>query len=177
MSYLSLNRQSKNSNRSIFVALKIVIIMSVSLSISSCWKSESERLKEQLEVEKAKIELQALQKRKDDEERAILEENQRRESEKIASLKVVDDLEVGFRNSLLENGTKVLRLRNGGGIRANFTLKCFQANGASRQFNMSIGSGETEEIGYQQGWSGNFVTGESCKVYYGDKFRWSVDVD
>lgn len=176
MSYLSLNRQSKNSNKLISTTLKIVIVLSVLLSVSSCWKSESERLKEQLEVEKAKIELQALQKQKDDAEREIIEENSRREREKIARLKVVDDLEVRFRNSLMEEGTKVLMLRNGGEVRADFTLKCFQLNGTSRQFSMSIGSGETEEIGFQQGWNGNFVTGESCKVYYGDDFRWSVDV-
>jgi hypothetical protein len=33
------------------------------------------------------------------------------------------------------------------------------------------------EVGFMQGWAGNFVAGESCEAYHGrDEFVWRVTV-
>lgn len=97
-----------------------------------------------------------------------------RRSEEYARQKAVQDVEAGFRGSLMESGTYVLRLRNVSNQTADFQLKCYQTSGRYKTFPIALSPGNTSEIGFLEGWPGNFVTGEYCEAIYKGDVLWKV---
>lgn len=95
-------------------------------------------------------------------------------SEEYARKKSVEDVEVSFRGSLMESGTYVLRLRNISNQTADFQLRCYQNNGNSKTFPIALSAGNTAEIGFLEGWHGNFVSGEYCQGLYKGDSLWKV---
>ena len=106
--------------------------------------------------------------------RAQQEAEAYRRSEEYARKKAVEDMEAGFRGSLMESGTFVLRLRNVSNQTADFQLRCYQNNGNSKTFPIALAAGGTQEIGFLEGWSGNFVSGEYCNAIYKGDVLWKV---
>lgn len=97
-------------------------------------------------------------------------------SDENARKQAVTNLRVGFRNSMNSDysGTAVLRLINNEPYTAEFRLRCYTTSGKYSDFNFVIPSGEEKELGYLQGWDGNFVSGEYCEAYYKNEFQWKI---
>ncbi len=106
--------------------------------------------------------------------RAQQEAEAYRRSEEYARKKAVEDIEAGFRGSLMESGTFVLRLRNVSNQTADFQLRCYQNNGNYKTFPIALPAGGTQEIGFLEGWPGNFVSGEYCNAIYKGDVLWKV---
>jgi hypothetical protein len=96
-------------------------------------------------------------------------------SEEFARKKVVVELERSFRASYMESksGTYVLKLRNPGNRTAEFLLKCVTASGSAKSFRMVIASGDSTELGFLEGWPGNFTSGQMCYAYYNEYEVWT----
>lgn len=97
-----------------------------------------------------------------------------RNSEDYARKKSVEDIQVGFRASFSESGTYVLVLRNPSNQTADFQLICYTNSGASKAFPIALTPGASTEIGFLEGWTGNFVAGEYCRAAYKGEFLWRV---
>jgi len=97
-----------------------------------------------------------------------------RRSEEYARKKAVEDIEAAFRSSLMQSGTFVLTLRNVSNRTADFQLRCYQNDGKYKTFQIAIPAGGTQEIGFLEGWPGNFVPGEYCNAIYKDEVLWKV---
>lgn len=103
--------------------------------------------------------------------RAALEHHRERAKE------AVTDLEVGIRNSLLNDGTKVVVLRNAKPYPVSFDLRCFtRGDTAQKAFSMRIPAGGEKRLGFVQGWCGNFTGGERCEAYVEGEQMWSYTV-
>lgn len=61
----------------------------------------------------------------------------------------------------------VLVLHNPSRRSVDITVRCFTRNGNSTDIRVSILAGSSAEIGWVQGWDGNFVEGEHALVIYG----------
>lgn len=86
---------------------------------------------------------------------------------------VVTKLEVGLRDSLLGDGTKVLVLRNPEQSSASFELRCHTRNDVSqRSFSITVPPGREKHLGFLQGWCGNFKGGERCEAYVDGERLW-----
>jgi hypothetical protein len=89
----------------------------------------------------------------------------------------VSGLQVGMRNSALGDGTKVLVLRNPTPYPASFDLRCHTRNDVSQKtFSIIIPAGGEKEIGFLQGWCGNFKRGERCEAYVDGERMWQYKV-
>lgn len=95
-------------------------------------------------------------------------------SEEFARKKAAQDVEAGFRSSLSKEYTYVLVLRNVSNRTADFQLKCYQNNGNYKTFPIALTAGTSTEIGYLEGWPGNFVSGEYCQAIYQGNVLWRV---
>ncbi len=78
--------------------------------------------------------------------------------------------------SLMDDGTKVLILRNVKGYSVDFSLKCYTRNGASRTLFVSVPAYKSKEIGFLEGWPGNFVSGEKCEAYHEGTRLWTINI-
>ena len=136
------------------------------------------------EVTQRKAEAERLQAEAQDRLRTERDEREAARQERLAAAqqqadavqrrKAVQDLEAGFRTSLAIENSAVMQLRNPSGSRADFQLRCHQTNGNYRTFAISVASGETKEIGFLEGWEGNFVSGEYCTAQYDGQALWRV---
>jgi hypothetical protein len=96
------------------------------------------------------------------------------QSEDYARRKAIEDLEVRWRKSFMEENTWVLNLTNVSNRTADFVLQCYQTNGNHKSFRMAITPGQTKKLGFLKGWQGNFVTGEYCKAVFNDETLWTI---
>jgi uncharacterized membrane protein len=85
-------------------------------------------------------------------------------------------LRVSWRPSLLEDGSYVMVLNNGSSTGADVRLTCFTRSGQSKTLSIQVPGYGMSEVGFMQGWPGNFVTGESCEAYHGREFVWRTTV-
>jgi hypothetical protein len=106
---------------------------------------------------------------------ALALQQQYLQSEEYARRKAAYDVNARFRSSLFHEGTFVLVMDNPSARTADFLLRCYQTNGSSKSFRFAIAPGQTQELGFNQGWPGNFVRGEYCLAYYGDDQLWRVE--
>jgi uncharacterized membrane protein len=97
-------------------------------------------------------------------------DGQQREHDAIAGLRV------SWRESLLDDGTYVMQLHNGSATGADVTLQCFTRSGRSKTLSIQVPGYGMSEVGFLQGWDGNFVAGESCEAYHGREFVWRINV-
>jgi uncharacterized membrane protein len=78
-------------------------------------------------------------------------------------------LRVAWRLSTLDQSSYVLQLSNGGRFDVAARVRCYTRGGSSKTFPLTIHAGDFEEIGFVQGWEGNFVPGERCELYHGSE--------
>jgi hypothetical protein len=88
----------------------------------------------------------------------------------------IRDLKVGTRYSLMDESTQVLILRNLKSYSVDFNLKCYTRRSSSKTFFVSVPALGEKEIGFLEGWEGNFVSGERCDAYYGDHMVWYFEI-
>ncbi len=74
-------------------------------------------------------------------------------------------MELETRPSLLDDGTSVLRLRNVRPLALDIDLTCHRGT-FSKTMDVTLAALGTEEVGFLEGWTGNFVAGDRCEVYY-----------
>jgi uncharacterized membrane protein len=88
-------------------------------------------------------------------------DSQGSEHDAIAGLRIM------WRPSLLEDGSYVMQLHNSSATGADVTLQCFTRGGRSKTLSIQVAGYGMSEVGFLQGWDGNFVAGESCEAYHG----------
>jgi uncharacterized membrane protein len=88
----------------------------------------------------------------------------------------IANLRVSWRASLLEDGTYVMQLHNNSSTGADLLLQCYTRSGRSRTMSIQVPGYGVAEVGFLQGWDGNFVAGESCEAYHGREFVWRTNV-
>jgi uncharacterized membrane protein len=93
-----------------------------------------------------------------------------------AARKAVEAVRVRMRRSLLDQNTQVMTLRNVHPYYISFDLRCYKRSGQSTLLPISIEGSKTTEVGFVQGWTGNFVSGERCEAYYDGEQLWSYTV-
>ncbi|MEM1355421.1 MAG: hypothetical protein AAGH88_11110 [Planctomycetota bacterium] len=60
----------------------------------------------------------------------------------------------------------VLVVRNRSNRSVDVTVRCYDRNGNTKDIFVSVMAGRSAEIGWVQGWQGNWVIGERAEVYY-----------
>jgi hypothetical protein len=76
------------------------------------------------------------------------------------------NVRVRMRRSLLDQNTQVMMLRNVHPHYISFNLRYYKRSGQSSLLPISIEGSKTTEVGFVQGWTGNFVSGERCEAYF-----------
>lgn len=89
---------------------------------------------------------------------------------------LIKDVRVSFRSSLLDPRTKVMLFRNNSKKNVSFRLKCYTTRGNFKTFNISVMARGTSELGFVQGWDGNFISGEYCEAYHRNEKLWTARV-
>ena len=139
-------------------------------------------IREEEQAEAARKELEAAKEREAERQRAAVRDRaaQRRAAVAEAAERnkdVVTRLEVGLRDSLLGDGTKVLVLRNAEQAQASFQLRCHTRGDVSqRTFSVTVPPGREKHLGFLQGWCGNFKGGERCEAYVDGERLWEYKV-
>jgi hypothetical protein len=90
------------------------------------------------------------------------------------ALQSVQNLHAWFRNSVFDDGTMVLVIRNPSLTAVRVTIRCFATDDTYKTFVTVVPSHGTSEIGMMQGWPNNFVSGEWCQSYFGGEPVWYV---
>jgi hypothetical protein len=75
------------------------------------------------------------------------------------------DVRVRMRRSLLDQNTQVMMLRNVHPHYISFNLRYYKRSGQSSLLPISIEGSKTTEVGFVQGRTGNFVSGEQLWSY------------
>jgi len=88
----------------------------------------------------------------------------------------IGDVHVRMRRSLLDQNTQVMTLHNVHPYYISFDLRCFKRSGESKLLPVAIEASKTTEVGFVQGWTGNFVSGERCEAYFDGEQLWSYTV-
>lgn len=91
-----------------------------------------------------------------------------------AKQKLVSELTLSFRKSLLEDGTKVLQIHNPNPHSVDFYLKCYARNGSAKTLFVSVTALGMKEIGLLEGWQ--FQTGERFEALCEDDVVWTSEV-
>jgi len=129
---------------------------------------QEERQRKQAEAEVARQRAAEQARRQAEVEQAA------RQNDRIR--KGIEALNVGWRQSLLDDGTLVLRLTNTKAYSVDFELKCYTRSNSSKVLFVSVPARETKEVGFLEGWPGNFMTGEWCEAYYNDERLGVIEV-
>jgi|SRR5688572_5987415 len=85
-------------------------------------------------------------------------------------------LRITWRPSLLDDGSYVMQLHNSASTGADVALQCFTRSGRSKTLSIQVPGYGMSEVGFLQGWDGNFVAGESCEAYHGRELVWRTSV-
>lgn len=85
-------------------------------------------------------------------------------------------LRVGWRRSALDETTQVMRIVNDRSLPVGLQLQCRTRSGVSKWLSVSVPANGVAEVGFLEGWPGNFIAGESCDAFYGTERVWSVVV-
>jgi hypothetical protein len=89
--------------------------------------------------------------------------------------RLVSELRVTFRNSLISDRTRVLVIRNPNAESVDFYLRCYNRDGSSRTLFVTAPALDTAEVGVFQGWV--FVLGEKYEAICDDAVIWRGEVD
>lgn len=90
-----------------------------------------------------------------------------------ASKSAVQNINAQWRRSYSDDDW-VLVLQNAGDRSAYFELRCYRAYRNSKSFSMSINPRSISELGFLEGWYGNFVYGDSCEAVYDGEVLWTI---
>ena len=180
----------------------VVLLVTACCLLTGCAEAEAKRQQREIAHQKALADVEIEKKRREMEleleqkvrERKQAEDKERRQKEEAEAQERkirtkaaaetarlsnqqrqgVEAIEVGFRRSIADESTMVLVLKNLKTYSLDFDLKCYTTNGRSKTIFVSIPAREATEIGFLEGWSGNWVTGERCEAYLDGKRLWSV---
>ena len=170
------------------------VLLISTIALTACGPSDSERMVAELSQLVAAQDRQMKEMEQNMEERlrrqAQEAERQRVEAERqriaaaraeeLARVQAVIDavrsIEVSFRESIPMPGTYVMILTNPQAWSVDFDLKCFQRNGSSKRMFVSVPARGYAEVGFMQGWDGNYVRGERCEAWIGDNLAWNLTV-
>jgi hypothetical protein len=95
-------------------------------------------------------------------------------AQKELERQAVLNLETGMRASMLDDGTQVLVLNNNQYFPVDFDLRCYTKNDSTyKTMFVSVPARGAKEIGFLEGWSGNFVEGERCEAYFDGELLWN----
>lgn len=78
----------------------------------------------------------------------------------------VAHMELSTRKSIVDETTQVLIMRNIEPYSVDLNLRCFNRAGTAKTLFVSVPARGTKEVGWLEGWDGNFVTGERCEMLY-----------
>lgn len=88
----------------------------------------------------------------------------------------VGNLTYSYRSSTwFDYKSWVLVLHNPSRRSVDITVRCFTRNGNSADIRVSILAGGAAEVGWVQGWDGNFVEGEHALVIYEGQIIGRID--
>jgi len=96
-----------------------------------------------------------------------------REKQFTPKQKLVSELTISFRESLLDD-TQVLQIRNPNPESIDFYLRCYARNGSSKTLFVSVPALQTTEIGILEGWQ--FERGERFEAICDDDIIWHSEV-
>ena len=88
----------------------------------------------------------------------------------------VADLRVSWRYSLLDDGSMVMQLHNARPTTVSFQMQCFTRSNMSKVLSLSVPAKGMSEVGFVEGWPGNFVAGERCEAFHGNERLWTARV-
>lgn len=86
----------------------------------------------------------------------------------------IQSVKATSRPSLLDQSTEVLILRNPSRESVRFRLVCTSPQGREKSFTVSLDPYGSEELGFLQGWEGNFKPGDVCTAFDGETSVWRV---
>lgn len=130
---------------------------------------EYERQRKEMELElerKQREEAAIIERQKQQEEQANREASARQEAYASRQLYAIKNMEFGYRQSFMDNNTKVLQLRNITDTGVSFNLKCCTVDDSCKTIYVSVPAHNSTEVGFMEGWNGNFVSGEYFIAYY-----------
>lgn len=164
------------------VAVALLAVGLIGYSIKA--KAEAEIRKQEamdrleLERKQKELELELERKRREDENNRAIEKShvdeesrQRQETAErraAAEKDAIRKMEIGRRSSLY-NKNMVLQLRNLDDVTIDFQLKCCTTSNDCKTMFVTIAPRSEREIGFLEGWNGNFVSGESCEARFQDE--------
>jgi hypothetical protein len=138
---------------------------------------EQQRLEQEAQLARERWEFEERMRREREAQelaRRHAEEAERQRQALLAARRAVQEVERSWRNAAVGDNRYVLRLRNGNPVGAQFQLRCYQVNGSYRSFPLRLAPAESTEIGWWQGWQGNFVVGEYCNAMFNEEMLWTV---
>jgi len=187
---------SNHGVRTLVVKIGVVLLaLVIALSFVRYWenaKAEAEvRRQEELAriaIEKQRKEMELeLERRKREEieaqERELARqnaENARIRAEADRQNQIMKDaissIEVSTRGSFLKDykGTKVLNMYNTRDFTVSFSLKCCTVQNSCYTYHFEIEANGSRELGFIQGWTGNFLKGEYCMALHDNETLWKV---
>ena len=133
---------------------------------------EAERIRRAQQQER---ERQA-QARRDAAAAAQRQAQQRQAERNSRDRQVIQAIEKTWRWSLLDDGSKVLILKNTRPYSVDFYLKCTSTAGRVKTLYVSLPALGTQEIGFAQGWDNNWYTGETAQAIYNQSALWTVRI-
>ena len=137
---------------------------------------QAQRLAE-IELERKRREMELEQKRERDARAAVQRQAAfaaaARESRVIEGIEAI---EVATRPSLAIEDSKVLVLRNIKPYSFDFYLKCYTRGGSSKTMFVSMPALDSAEVGFLEGWDGNFVSDERCEALHDGDVVWSIRI-
>jgi TPR repeat protein len=89
-------------------------------------------------------------------------------------LEAIQSIKATSRPSLVDQSTKVLILRNPSRESVRFRLVCVSPQGRRKSFTVSLDPYGSTELGFMQGWEGNFTSGDVCTAFDGETSVWRV---
>ena len=133
---------------------------------------EETKIKREAAAKEAEAKREAAAKEEEDRkaaEKAIRDAAIAAEQAKTARL--IGDIEKSVRKSYLKN--YVLQLNNPSPVAAVFDLKCYHLDGNHKTLHISIDPYQSKEIGFQEGWTDNFLPGEKVEALAGGTVIWT----
>ena len=169
-------------------ALTLCLVTVFSLSAISCGESgssdraaelehqrllvqiqlDADRQRMELEIERLKEE-QRFADERDQNQRAKAERQRAQEynSARTRTANAIKSLRLSQRGSYLDDGSKVLVISNPNSFSVDFNLKCTSRSGYTKTIFLSVGARASTEVGFFEGWTNNFWSGETIELQIG----------
>jgi len=178
-----------------FVALFVLVALGVYLKDQADVRKHEALAKIEVDAKRADIELELERQRRAAQNEREIENARRTAQEQLdaerrakqgleaaaagerrmeAERTAIGKIEKSARASLAKEGTRVLQLRNISDVPVDFHLKCCTEDMSCKTLFVSIPARSEKEIGFLEGWGGNFVSGETCEARYLDERVWKI---